>query len=99
MKTYDEYQKLLDMIQLDFESVRFKNIEANKAKFIQGLKQSGECYIDPETGMESFNRLAIETALDFGIRMGYNLFNQMLHYGETKVDDEAEDTNNREEHR
>ena len=94
MKTYDEYQKLLDMSQLDFKSVRFKNIEAIKAKFIQGLKQSGCCNIDPETGVESFNRLAIETALDFGIRMGYNLFNQMLHYGETDVNDEAENTSN-----
>lgn len=95
MKTYDEYQKLLDMFLLDFESLKFKNIEANKARFIQGLKQSGCCNIDPETRVESFNRLAIETALDFGIRMGYNLFNQMLHYGETEVDDEAENTNNR----
>lgn len=95
MKTYNEYEKLLDSILIDFKSQNFKNIEINKAGFLQALKQSGNCYIDPETRIEYFNRLAIESALDFGIRMGYNLFNQMLHYGEIEVDNEAEDTNNK----
>lgn len=76
-KLQEAYDDMLKSFFVDLDSEKLKNAEKLKAEFINGLRDSNQCYFDEETQVEWFNRLSIEVALDFGIRLGYEIYNKL----------------------